>query len=306
MKRTIVAAWLGLAWIGAAAPSVAGSPAGPLCFAYDASDDHLLSFRAGTPSVIDDDVALVGLGATEELLGMDFFPANRSLYGVAREGSTFRVVRINTKSGVVRSVGTDLPTPPEDLAFGLDFNPTVDRIRVSGEAGSHFRLNPFSGAVSGTDTDHSYAPGDPSAGLDPQIAHVAYDRNEPDATATTLFAIDVARDALVQIGSVNGTPISPNFGQLFTVGLLGVDAGLEGGFDIEAHTGDAYAALRVGGSSVLYAIHLPTGIATQIGAIAGGGVVTAFAVPEPTAPALAALASLGAIAGRRARAARRR
>src|SRR5436309_896480 len=66
------------------------------------------------------------------------------------------------------------------------------------------------------------------------------------ATTTTLFGIDSNLDVLVRQGSVDGTPVSPNTGQLFTVGPLGVNTTNLVGFDISGTTGTAYAALSTG------------------------------------------------------------
>ena len=60
---------------------------------------------------------------------------------------------ISTRTGVAGAVGSfagvgDLP--PGN--FGFDFNPSVDRIRVTTDTGLNFRLNPNSGAIAGIDT----------------------------------------------------------------------------------------------------------------------------------------------------------
>ena len=53
-------------------------------------------------------------------------------------------------------------------AYGMDFNPTVDRVRVVNNNDTNLRINPFNGTVAGTDTPLNPAGGD--------VAAVAYDR----------------------------------------------------------------------------------------------------------------------------------
>src|SRR6185369_13708070 len=75
------------------------------------------------------------------------------------------------------------------------------------------------------DTDLAYAPGDAHQGVNPVAVGAAYTNNFAGATTTTLYDIDTFTDSLVRQGGVNvppGTP-SPNSGQLFTVGPLGVN-----------------------------------------------------------------------------------
>ena len=98
--------------------------------------------------------------------------------------------------------------------FGFDFNPTVDRIRVTSDAEQNLRLNPDDGAVTGVDANLAYAAGDPGAGTTPNVAGSAYTNSFAGAGSTTLFDIDNARHALV-------IQNPPNDGTLTTVGALG-------------------------------------------------------------------------------------
>lgn len=99
---------------------------------------------------------------------------------------------------------------------------------------------------------------------------------------TTLFGIDSALDVLVTQGSVNSAPTSPNTGQLFTVGALGVDTGDLTGFDVSIFGGPCATLTRTGGtSSTLYTVNLTTGAATPVGAIGGGAVVVDIALVPP-------------------------
>ena len=219
---------------------------------------------------------------TEVLLGIDFRPATGQLYSIASDGTTDRVVTINPTTGAVTNVGGTRPSLG-DLFYGFDFNPVVDRLRVVGFGGSNRRFNPNDGTLVAADTNLAYAAGDPGAGTNPNVVHIAYDRNNPGNPATTLFGIDSLRDTLVRIGGVDGNP-SPNGGQLFTVGPLGFNAGSFGGFDIQGGSNNAYAVIRTPGVSSLYTINLTTGAATLVGAVGGGPIVDGIAVGPCVVP----------------------
>ena len=91
-------------------------------------------------------------------------------------------------------------------------------------------------------------------------------------------------------GSPGGAPVSPNTGQLFTIGALGVDTSDQVGFDIADVTNNAYASLTVGGAPQLYAINLFTGAASLLGAIGGGEAIRGIAIAPPATPASAQFA----------------
>lgn len=269
--------------------------ANPVIFAYDFLNDSLISFNANTPETLLTEVPLVGLDLdnNEILEFIDFRPSDGVLYGVVTNdpptNNTARVVTINTTTGQVTNVGGTIPAIP-GLFRGGDFNPIVDLIRevTDNTSKGNRRLNPTTGAVAGTDTNLAYAAGDVNEGANANIVHVAYSNNTAGATQTTLYGIDSTRDTLVTIGSVNGTPVSPNTGQIFTVGELGENVGSFGGFDIEPGTNIGYAAFRISGVSYLYSIDLATGAATLINEIAPDlapnvdGIAIAFSVAAPT------------------------
>jgi uncharacterized repeat protein (TIGR01451 family) len=250
-----------------ASESLALAPAASLLiYTYSPELDALIRFNSDTPNLTTQ-INLTGIdtAALEFLEFIDFRPVNGLLYAVAVHPTTgSRVVTVNTATGAVTTAGplTTLSAP----FYGGDFNPVVDLIRETGFSGSNRRINP-AGGVAGTDTNLAYAAGDPGFGTTPQVVHVAYSNNFVGATSTTLYGIDVNRDVLVTIGSVGGSPVSPNTGQLFTVGPLGFNATGYGGFDIHSGTNLAFAALTVGGLPGLYSINLATGAAGFIGEI---------------------------------------
>ena len=243
----------------------------PVIWAYDQIADTLISFNASTPDTIISEVPLTGINSTDiEILEfIDFRPSNGVLYAVATVTVTqvSRVVTVNTTTGAVTTVGSGVP-PFSGLFFGGDFNPAANTMRqVSRTTQGNRRLDPDAGTVLGTDATLSYASGDPNFGVTPNVVHLAYSNIGP--TGPTAYGIDMNTDSLVRIGSFGGTPISPNSGQLFTIGSLGVNTLSYGGFDIERGTDRAYAALLVDGLSQLYSIDLATGAASLIGPIGG-------------------------------------
>jgi len=243
------------------------------------ANNGLLSFSSGTPNTMNAVVPITGLAPGENLLGIDFRPANGLLYALSSQS---RVYTINTKTGAASPVGAAPFAPPiTGVNFGFDFNPVPDRIRVTSDADQNLRLNPNNGALAATDTNLAFATGDPNAAANPNIVGVAYTNNFAGTTTTTLYGIDSHLDALVLQGSVGGTPTSPNTGQLTTVGALGVDTLEDVGFDIAPVTGAAFASLTVVGttsSSTLFTINLATGAATMIGPIGGGQTIRDIAI----------------------------
>lgn len=224
----------------------------------------LVTIDSAAPGTIIGSRPITGIAAGQTLLGLDARPAsNRLLYGLSNTGQLYA---INANTAVATAIGT--PTAAPVGALGIDFNPTVDRIRVVTSTGLNYRVNPDTGAIAGTDTRLAYAAGDAGAGVQPLVGSVAYTNNVGGATSTTLYAIESNRIQLVRIGSLAGDAavVSPNTGQVFSVGTLGLAEApaLDSAFDISA-SGEAVAALNVNGTTGLYRINLTNGTATLIG-----------------------------------------
>src|SRR4029450_13325316 len=191
---------------------------GPLVLGVGRPGSEVLSGLAPTgPSV-----ATPGPLSAETILGIDRRPATGILYGL---GSSSHLYTINTTTGLATFVGATPFSPAlSGTAFGFDFNPVPDRIRVVSTDTSNFRLNPNDGTVAGTDTPLGYAAGDSGAGITPRGVGSAYTNNFTGTAVTTLFGIDSNRDVLVMQGGPNGVP-SPNGGVLTTIGAgLGFNA----------------------------------------------------------------------------------
>lgn len=245
------------------------------------TDNALLQFdsaTAGTTSF----VAVSGTGG-EQILGIDYRPATGQLYGL---GSANNLYLIDAASGSATLAGM-LGTPLSGTSFGVDFNPTVDRLRVTSGADQNLRINAAAPAGAGTIVDGTlaYAAGDVNAGRNPSVAGSAYTNNIAGATTTALFGIDSALDVLVRQNPAND-------GTLATVGALGLNAGSMLGFDISGRSGIAYAAWSTGeGPSSLYTVDLGTGSASLLGQIGTPGqqvrgIAAPVSVPEPTLTAL--------------------
>ncbi|MCX2478151.1 DUF4394 domain-containing protein [Pedobacter sp. MC2016-15] len=212
------------------------------------NNNQLLTVNARNVSSITKQSGITGLQTGETLLGIDFRPATGTLYGI---GSTSRIYVINTTTGAAQAVGTAPFTPAiSGSAIGVDFNPTVDRIRLITSSGQNLRLHPETGAVAATDA--------PLNGVNNAIVTAAaYTNNRAGATSTVLFDIDVTTDKLYKQDP-------PNDGKLVEVGALGFDVEQAGDFDISSDGTVAIAALKVAGQTNLYSIDLTSGKATKI------------------------------------------
>ncbi|MBD2460442.1 DUF4394 domain-containing protein [Oscillatoria sp. FACHB-1407] len=218
-------------------------------------------------------INVTGLASGETLRGIDFRPATGELFGIS---SANKLYTINLASGAATAVSNTAFTPAlTGTSLGIDFNPTVDRIRVVSDLDENARLNPITGAIvdfdtatTGTQTDTAlaYATDDTRFGTNPNVTAVAYTNNFAGTATTTLFGIDTSLDVLVRQGSADGTPVSPNTGSLFSVGALGVDFGPNSGFDIFTDASGVNTAYATSGST-LYSINLTTGVATSLGTV---------------------------------------
>jgi Ca2+-binding RTX toxin-like protein len=217
-------------------------------------------------------------GIDGNLLGIDVRPADGQLYGIT---DTNKIYQINDRTGAATFVSTlNVPFTGGKLS-GVDFNPVPDRFRVVGANDQNFRINVDTGAVADFDANTpgvqpdrplAYAQGDVNFGKNPNIVANAYTNSfspSPDPNRrTTLYAIDSELDVLVRQGGLDGPP-SPNEGQLFTVGKLGVDFSANSGFDILSAPNGQNVAIASSGAK-LYQINLQTGSATELGTIGNG------------------------------------
>ncbi|HEY9629933.1 MAG TPA: DUF4394 domain-containing protein [Coleofasciculaceae cyanobacterium] len=255
---------------------------------YTLSNNSLIDFDTTNPDNPREAVAITGLGTGENLVAIDVRPQNGKLYGLSSNGSAVRLYVISAQTGVATPL-TTAPVQFDDGAgnavaitgtnFGLDFNPTVDRLRVVTDSGQNFRINPNTGTlVDSNTTTPGVNPDGAINGVSTLVDATAYTNNAPNVTTTTQYALNAATDTLsIQNPPNNGTQVSP---LTVTLGGSRLDFTAVNGFDIPtginvttsntAATGQALAALTVGGSTGLYAIELSTGAASLVGAIGTG------------------------------------
>lgn len=250
------------------------------------SNNFLISWHATTPGTLNSGVALSGLQVNEQIVGLDVRPATGEFFAI---GSSNRAYTINRLTGVATQVGPAFPFALNGSQFGYDFNPTIDRSRIVSDARSNYVVNPDTGGITQV-TDVFYANGDANFGVSPNVVHLAYDNNVDGALTSQLFAIDSGLDIVARLANSAGT--------MNTVGSLGLDINGVGGFDISGRTGLAYGAFQTEGSSLsrFYTVDLTTGLATDVGQIGAGTVITALtvqAIPEPSLAGLGCLAALG-------------
>lgn len=216
---------------------------------YAVSNSTLHRFNSASPGTVVS-TAITGLQGGESIVGIDFRPATGELFAL---GSNSRLYVLNKTTAAATFVAT-LSTTLSGTEFGVDFNPTVDRLRVVSNTGQNLRINPVNGA---TTVDGPLNPGTPS------VTAGAYTNSFGGATTTTLYDIDSATDMLY-------TQNPPNNGTLVPVGALGVNVTGVNGFDISNIGNTAFAALNVGGTTSLYQINLTLGTATASGTIGTG------------------------------------
>jgi hypothetical protein len=244
------------------------------------TNNHLLTFDSAQPGFVQNDVRVTGLRPREVLLGIDTRASTGLLYGA----SQFSLYTIDPATGAATRLA-NLTARPKGTAFGIDFNPVVDRLRIVSNQEQNLRVDPESGAVT-VDTALAYAEGDANFGVNPTIVGSAYTNNDNDiATSTTLYGIDFKKNVLV-------TQSPANSGTLHTVGALGAPVGRPiAGFDI-GPDGIAYAAFTTAaaqGVPRLYTINLTTGQASLVGQVgaARGVFLRGLAALVPAQPVYA-------------------
>ncbi|WP_316840892.1 DUF4394 domain-containing protein [Pedobacter gandavensis] len=243
--------------------------AGPDQVFYALSNNNILKFNAKNIASAMSTVAITGLAGNEKILSMDFRPATGELYGVSNTNKLF-VIRLN---GVARAVGTGLNPVINGTAVSLDFNPTVDRIRLITNTGQNLRIHPETGAVAATD-------GNINGVTNPNISGAAYTNSKAGAATTVLFDIDLNSKKLYKQDP-------PNDGKLVEVGALGLDIGSSAAFDISPDNSKVLAAGTLAGASSLYTINLETGKATLAGKFPASSPIEGLAIPtDPVAYAV--------------------
>lgn len=257
------------------------------------SGNKLISFNASTPGSILSNVSISGIASGFVLEGLDFRPNTGQLYAIGYQQSTglAQLYTIQPSTGMAVVVGSAPVMLRSNMGkISMDFNPTVDRIRVTGSNNANYRMHPVTGAVVATDLDLAFSSTDIHAGINPSAGSCAYTNSYIASTATTLYNYD---DSL----NVFTTQLPPNNGTLNTIGASGITVNLNDPssdfdiyFDPNAGVNRAYFAANTGAQTTdqLYTVNLSTGVATAVGIIGNGLNISDIAVMiERNVPATA-------------------
>jgi len=165
---------------------------------------------------------------------------------------------LTTEDNVATFVSTlDVPFNA-GVVSGFDFNPVADRLRLVGDNDQNFRINVDTGAVI-EDGTLAFAADDANAGVNPNVTAAAYTNAIAAPSTTALYNIDPLLDQLL-------LQSPPNDGTQVTVGDLGIDFDVVGGFDIVSGAEGDNAAFAIS-DAMLYSVDLATGAATSLGMI---------------------------------------
>ncbi|MEJ7137686.1 DUF4394 domain-containing protein [Amphibiibacter pelophylacis] len=217
---------------------------------------EVISVNRQNPSVIVTraPITLNGAQAGETVVGIDQRPENGLIYAVGSKGTIFT---LNAASGKADRVSTLMTGEPgmmkplalEGSAFGVDFNPVADRLRVVGNTGQNLRINVDTGA---TIVDGRINPDS----LGARISSVAYTNSVKDAKGnangkgTKMYDIDAVKGLL-------HNQSDPNGGKLEAGVAMGWKATEWNGFDISGKTGQGFAVLaNPSGEVALYTVNV--------------------------------------------------
>ena len=237
------------------------------------SGTKLIGFATNRPDRSATIGTITGLAGDTFLVGIDYRVQNGKLYGVGNQGGIYTLSDRHAKAVKVGQLSVAL----SGTAFGVDFNPAANALRIVSDNGQNLR-QPFAATDGPTaptvaDTALTYPPAAATG-----ITAGAYTNNDLSAdTATTLFDLDTVLDQVAIQSPANAGTLAPT-------GKLGADAALDAGFDIYSTVRrdktvalEAFATIGVGGGYALYEIDLLTGSADRQGSFTVP--VTDIAIP---------------------------
>lgn len=244
------------------------------------STNHLITFDSENPATVRSQIGITGVTTGQQIVGMDVRPATGELYclGYNATSGEAQIYTLNPMNGMLTPVGTPAMLPLGIASIGFDFNPTVDRIRVTGSNGSNLRFHPTTGALVFTDGNLMFATMDDNASETPMIGSVAYTNSFGGSNVTTLYNYDNALNSFTK-------QVPPNDGTLNTVGTSGIlvnaqdkSADFDVYYDHVEHVNKAYFAANEMTNDKLYQVDLTTGETQEIGLIGLGIAVRNIAV----------------------------
>jgi hypothetical protein len=254
------------------------------------SAGRLMHFDRAEPGRFCFAVELSGLAAGEKIIALDTRPNDGKLYGLTDSAKLYTIDPMTgtaTLKSMLVADPTDTTSPFSGLsgtAFGIDFNPITDRLRLTSDQGQNVRIDVDTGrvitdpAISGQTTGYSA---------------IAHNNNVAPSCRTRLYAIDASGGRFVTQ--------TPDAGTTDGAGGLHLTATATAGFDIYTDAMDkdfAYAGLTVNGDTGMYKIDLGTGEASavraKVGPLDAGESMTSFALGTlpATTPAMQELGEL--------------
>ena len=244
---------------------------------------NLINFDTDNPSIVRSWMPITGITAGQVLLGIDFRPADGTLYalGYDRPFSQYQLYAVSINTGVAVPINaTPIGIELDTAIVGFDFNPVADKIRVVGAHGENYRINPDNGSLAGVDAAINFGAGDIHFGQTPFISSLAYTNNYSGALETSLFVYDQNLNAF-------GAVANPILGTIHTVGNSGITtstAALDIYYDLPSDQNKIFCAAGTTSSFAgLYTID-NTGAFTSVGSIGYGIPVKSLALPVANAP----------------------
>ena len=217
------------------------------------------------PDVTGHSSRLLDIG--EQIIDIDYRNAEGKLYALTRAGNEGRIIRIDgqliLRLGTLSADLSDNSSPYTGLLssakYTIDFNPTVDKLRIIGNDGTNLRVTITPGAEA--DPDITTSPAAPTALVTtdgpincqpasctaPSITGAAYTDEGPKTSdrSTRLFGLD----------KLNTYALNANAGTVTTVRGLGVTGISDvNGYDISPANNQGVAIFTVGGTPSVYAI----------------------------------------------------
>lgn len=257
--------------------------------------NELLSFDSEAPGTILATKAITGLQSFESVAAIDFRPSTGGLYALGNApGSVHHLYSINLETGAATQVGGDLSLGGA-TAFGFDFDPIRDTIRVVSNLGLNGRIDPATGAYTADTTIRWVGTGEV-----PKVVGIAYASNVAGTVSSILYALALQSvpdttfqyfDLLIQSPPNGGLLTFANWTPPFINEITNL-----AGFDISGATGDLWVSAGYPGESDsrLYRLKFTfengeVGLSTEdVGEIGSGQVLRGISVgpaaavaPEP-------------------------
>jgi hypothetical protein len=193
----------------------------PPVFVFALTTDNTLYVLAPGSTVYQFLGRVAGIGGND-LIGIDFRPADKRLYGLT-DGGRLYTINFNVAPPTATLVSTLTPRFASGFQSLMDFNPVVDAIRlIGGDTANYAVVKNASNilATTAVQTSLTYAAGDVNAGKTPKVIGGAYTNNVAGATTTLFYAIDHDLDTLVTIADKNNGSSNTGGGRLQTIGRL--------------------------------------------------------------------------------------